>query len=43
MFIDALCLISKDWEKPRCHSTGGSEKQTVIHLYNEIKFSDKKE
>ena len=36
MFIAALFMITKRWEKPKCQLM---DKQNVVYLYNGILFS----
>ena len=40
VFIAALFTIARTWKKPRCPST---DKEIVVHIYNGILYSHKKE
>ena len=42
MFIAALFTIAKTWMQPKCTSTR-KDKEDVVHIYNGLLFSHKKE
>ena len=42
VFIAALFTIAKTWKQPKCPSTG-MDKEDVVHIYNGILLSHKKE
>ena len=42
MFTEALFTIAKTWEQPKCPSTE-MDKEDVVHIYNGILLSNKKE
>ena len=43
MFIAALFTIAETWKQPKCPSTAEWLKKDVVHIYDGILFSYKKE
>ena len=43
MFTAALHTIARTWKKPRCPSTDEEDKEDVVHIYNGILLSHKKD
>lgn len=43
IFIAGLLIIIKNWKKTKMYFNRWMDKQTVVHLYNAILFSDKQE
>ena len=42
LFVAALFTIARTWKQPKCPSVG-MDKEDVVHIYNGILFSPKKE
>ena len=43
VFIAALFTIARTWKQPRCPSTKKMVKEVVLHIYNGVLLSHKKE
>ena len=43
VFTEALFTIARTWKQPRCSLTRWIDKEVVIHIYNEILLSHKKQ
>ena len=43
VFIAALFTIARTWNQPECPSTRRMDKEGVVHIYNGILISHKKE
>ena len=43
MFIAALFTIARSWKQPKCPSSLSMDKEDVVHIYNGILLSHKKE